>query len=320
MNLLSSILPLLDNLSSVQIGRYLDSHERARHMLALTDLYPGHPAYNMKHLSMTDRSPRSDINALSHGFHVLIGALNKSQKQIDNISAGFEPYDKDCRNSIDHIVLNWPADPLLQASLAGLKQLDLVLEIRARTTSVESETYLATLLNLCTNLETLSLSFPDTSCAWLAGLPDVHLPTLTSLTINKAHRVSSVELYDFITRHKTLKVLKLILLQFDESDPFKGLAECLLGLKLNEIHLQQLTTLHKYSKIMLFGSDATKICNACYEDVEAAFHYVRGPGCEHGTLLVKGEHDVYAALESRLQVYALLPRLHPGWQRRFEEV
>lgn len=275
----------LENLKSVQIGRFQEEDQRIC-------------------------ASRWERSYLSEGFEVLLNALNTSGKQLEKIGAGFQSYGKGNRNSIDHMVLQLPANIQLNTSLSCLKQLDLVLEIRSRTTSVHCETYLADLLKQTVNLERLSLSFPDTHCVWPAALPDVYLPSLTSLTLTKARQVCATELYQFIARHKTIRSLKLTLLQFNERDPFKGLAECLQDLKLKEIHFQQLTHLHHYSRLMLFGGDTTKICHACYQDVEAAFLYNDGPGCEHATLSMKNEHEIFLTLQSRLRNCHLLERLH----------
>lgn len=302
---LARAIPYFKNLKDIQIGQFRESQERtklARHCV-----------------------PGSNTTALAHAFHVVLEVLDDTGTQLEKIRAGFQPYGKRDRNSIDHLSLLLPPPTVilprstrygLKKSLTFLKEMDLVLEIRGGTSSVHCETYLADLLKQTMTLRRLRLSFPDTCCAWFAGLPSVHLPFLTSLTLKKAHRVCAPELYDFISRHKTLTSLELTLLQFDESDPFKGLAECLKSLRLNDIHLQQLTNLSPYVQLMVFGGDQGKICTACYEDVEAAFFYVEGPGCEHSTISVKGESEINAALQSRLRDCFLLTRLQPGWANR----
>lgn len=323
-SLLANCFRLLRNLKTAHVGRKLHTSE------VMTGGGNRVKATSRGLEPLLEGGNKYRVKASSHGFQVLMEALAIAGKQLEQIRAGLPPsdngsrfdtppYENATRNSIDDMSLQSVTEYYSQRTscdLGLLKELSLVLEIRANTHGPDCATDVKNFLKIAYNVKSLSLSFPQTSCNWLAALPEVTLPHLTSLSIKAAHRVCASELWDFTSRHRTLKILKLCLVDFTEKDPFQGLLECLQGLKLNEIDFRQLTSRRAGGGLMLFGFDNSLICDDCVDDVRAAWAFQNTAGCKHATLSAKCEHDVYMALHERLATHCILP--HPGF-RRFEE-
>lgn len=105
--MLGNIFQQLRQLKNVQIGRALESDKLEPAVQSLLTFHPA-PQTRVTARFWVERAPHSTVSSLTHAFHVLIRALSTSGKQLEKIGAGFEPYGKGDRNSIDHLVLQLP--------------------------------------------------------------------------------------------------------------------------------------------------------------------------------------------------------------------